>query len=71
MHDRHRHLGIGVLDGLIFYIYIFRPRTLANPVTVLPVFGAVLGDMDTVKNLTAPGVLAFLFAQFLPAPRFG
>jgi hypothetical protein len=56
VHDHGHHLGVTVLERLIFYINILRFCPLPDPVSVLPVFRAILGNMNTEKNLAAPRV---------------
>jgi hypothetical protein len=60
-----------MLEGLVLDINVFGLGPFSDPITVLPVFRAVFGNVNTEKNLAATRILAFLFTQFLAPSRLG
>jgi hypothetical protein len=60
-----------VLEGLILDVHVFGLGAFANSVSVLPVFGAVFGDVNPEKDLAAPRVLTLLFTEFLATSGLG
>jgi hypothetical protein len=69
--DHGDHFGVIMLEGLVLDIDIFRLCPFADPVPVLPVLRTIFGNVYPEENLSAPGILAFLFAQFLTPSGLG
>jgi hypothetical protein len=70
-HYHCNDFGIVVLVCLILYVYIFRLGPLAYAVSVLTMFRAIFGNMNSEEDLAAPWILAFLFAKFLAPAGLG
>jgi hypothetical protein len=51
--------------SLILDIDVFGLGPLANPIPVLPVFRAILRDMNPEENFATTRILALLFAKLL------
>lgn len=62
VHHHGDHLGVGVFESLVFDVDVFGLGPLPDTIPILPVFRAILGNVDSEKDLTASGILTF----FLP-----
>jgi hypothetical protein len=70
VHQHGYNLGVTVLKGLIFDVYIFGLGPFPNPIAILAMLGAILRNMNTEKDFPAAGIQTFFFAEFLPTPGF-
>jgi hypothetical protein len=70
-HNKRYNFSVPVFVRLIFDIDVFGFRALADSVSVLSVFRAILGYMNPKKDFTAAGILTPLFTQLLAPSGFG